>query len=197
MGHNYEHSQNRCGRGFAVGAAVAFAPLAAADPTDITSTADSEITSLNSLFTSEAWPTCLGSSTSCRRSSNCSATNPGGSLRGFRFGRPAPHRSTEWTRPSVTLYLGGALRRARGHGPSRLTQRDQTTAHVFQRALRKPGVSPGPDSVGHVVDVFGGCGQQPLRQVGLELVEARLFRLAAVGFACEVDEFGADEAFTQ
>ncbi len=40
--------------GFAVGAAVAFAPLAAADPTDITSTVDSEITSLNSLFTADA-----------------------------------------------------------------------------------------------------------------------------------------------
>jgi hypothetical protein len=40
--------------GFAVGAAVAFAPLAAADPTDITSTVDTEITSLNSLFTAEA-----------------------------------------------------------------------------------------------------------------------------------------------
>jgi hypothetical protein len=39
--------------GFAVGAALAFAPLASAD-TPITSTVDSEIASLNSLFTSEA-----------------------------------------------------------------------------------------------------------------------------------------------
>jgi hypothetical protein len=39
--------------GFAVGAALSFAPLAAAD-TPITSTVDSEITSLNSLFTDEA-----------------------------------------------------------------------------------------------------------------------------------------------
>jgi hypothetical protein len=40
--------------GFAVGAALTLAPLASADPTAITSTLDSEITSLNSLFTSEA-----------------------------------------------------------------------------------------------------------------------------------------------
>jgi hypothetical protein len=39
--------------GFAVGAAVAFAPLASAD-TPITSTLDSEITELNTLFTGEA-----------------------------------------------------------------------------------------------------------------------------------------------
>ena len=39
--------------GFAAGAALAFAPLASAD-TPITSTVDSEITSLNSLFTEEA-----------------------------------------------------------------------------------------------------------------------------------------------
>jgi hypothetical protein len=39
--------------GFAVGAAVAFAPLASAD-TDITPTVDSEITSLNTLFSDEA-----------------------------------------------------------------------------------------------------------------------------------------------
>jgi hypothetical protein len=40
--------------GFAVGAAVTFAPLASADPTEITTTVDSEIASLNSLFTGEA-----------------------------------------------------------------------------------------------------------------------------------------------
>jgi hypothetical protein len=39
--------------GFAVGAALTFAPLASAD-TDITSTVDSEITLLNTLFTGEA-----------------------------------------------------------------------------------------------------------------------------------------------
>jgi hypothetical protein len=36
---------------FAAGAALAFAPLAAADPTEITTTVDSEISSLNALFT--------------------------------------------------------------------------------------------------------------------------------------------------
>lgn len=40
--------------GFAVGAALTLAPLASADPTEITTTVDSEIASLNSLFTSEA-----------------------------------------------------------------------------------------------------------------------------------------------
>ena len=54
-----------------------------------------------------------------------------------------------------------------------------------------------PDSVGHVVDVFGGRRQHLLRQLGLELVEARLFGLIAVGFAGEIDEFGGDEALTQ
>jgi hypothetical protein len=38
---------------FATGAALAFAPLASADPTEITTTVDSEISSMNSLFTSE------------------------------------------------------------------------------------------------------------------------------------------------
>ena len=40
--------------GFTVGAAVAFAPLAAADPTEITTTVDSEVSSLNALFTVDA-----------------------------------------------------------------------------------------------------------------------------------------------
>jgi hypothetical protein len=35
------------------------------------------------------------------------------------------------------VLAGFRLRRARGHGPSRLTQRDQTTAHVFQQAFRR------------------------------------------------------------
>jgi hypothetical protein len=39
---------------FAAGAALALAPLASADPTDITSTVDAEIASLNSIFESEA-----------------------------------------------------------------------------------------------------------------------------------------------
>jgi hypothetical protein len=37
--------------GFTVGAALALAPIAAADPTEITTTVDSEISSLNALFT--------------------------------------------------------------------------------------------------------------------------------------------------
>ena len=40
--------------GFAAGAALTLAPLASADPTEITTTVDSEIASLNSLFTGEA-----------------------------------------------------------------------------------------------------------------------------------------------
>jgi hypothetical protein len=40
--------------GFAVGAAVTLAPLASADITDITTTVDSEITSLNSMFVTDA-----------------------------------------------------------------------------------------------------------------------------------------------
>jgi hypothetical protein len=39
--------------GFAAGAALALAPLASADPVEITSTVDSEITSLNSLFSTD------------------------------------------------------------------------------------------------------------------------------------------------
>ena len=47
--------------GFAVGAALTLAPLASADPTAITSTLDSEIASLNSLFSDEASLTGVGS----------------------------------------------------------------------------------------------------------------------------------------
>jgi hypothetical protein len=46
---------------FAAGAALAFAPLAAADPTDITSTVDAEIASINSLFEAQANAAGVGS----------------------------------------------------------------------------------------------------------------------------------------